>query len=129
MKSPTLAQIIATAKNGIWYSDAVAWAERNEILRDCINNDFDWHAPLTREQGIVTLHGYARFQGKDTGVRDDLPRYTDAGDISQWALEAFRWSVGADIVVGNTLTTLVPLATFTRAQSAMVFMKYFTLAP
>ena len=53
--------------------------------------------------------------------------FTDAGSVSDWALEALIWAVDNGIVTGMTDTTIVPQGSATRAQAAIMFMRYMSV--
>ncbi len=58
--------------------------------------------------------------GEDTNILS----YTDAFDISEYAVPAFQWACGAGIIEGVTDSTLVPGGTATRAQAATMLMRF-----
>ena len=50
--------------------------------------------------------------------------FDDAADVSDWADEAMHWCVMNGIITGRTETTLVPGGSATRAEAAMILMRY-----
>lgn len=107
-----------------WYSDAVAWANGNGVVTGYGNGLFGGADSITREQLVVMLYRYARLMKHDTAAAGDLSAFTDAGDTSDWAVEALRWAYAEGLITGRTATTIVPQGTATRAEVAMILMRF-----
>ena len=103
-----------------YYSNAVAWAAANGVVSGYGDGRFGPNDPITREQMALILQGYARLEGKDVSARTDLSVYTDAGAVSNYALEAMRWARAVGLINGTSDTTLTPRGTATRAQAAVI---------
>ena len=58
--------------------------------------------------------------GEDTNILS----YTDAMEISEYAVPAMQWACGAGIIGGVTASTLLPERTATRAQVATMLMRF-----
>ena len=104
----------------MYYADAVAWAAANGVVSGYGDGRFGPNDPITREQMALILQGYARLEGKDVSARTDLSVYTDAGAVSNYALEAMRWARAVGLINGTSDTTLTPRGTATRAQAAVI---------
>ena len=111
-------------KIGEWYSDAILWASENEIVFGYDSVTFGLNNPVTREQAVAIIHRYAKSKDLDVSQSADLTLYTDADDISDWALDAMKWAIAAEIIQGRTPTTIAPQGTSTRAEIAMVFKRF-----
>lgn len=109
---------------GQYYTDAVAWAAANKIVEGYGNNTFGPNDDITREQMATILYRYAVYKGYDVSGLADLSDYTDAGSISSWALTAMRWVNNESLIGGRTATTLVPKGTATRAEAAVILMRF-----
>ena len=48
----------------------------------------------------------------------------DAGEISDWALEAMRWAAATGLIEGDEFGNLTPTATSTRAQAATFMLRF-----
>ena len=107
-----------------WYTDAVAWANENGIVSGYGNGLFGGNDSITREQLVVMLYRYAKFMKHDTAAAGDLSAFTDAGDASDWAVEALRWAYAEGLITGRTATTIVPQGTATRAEVATLLMRF-----
>ena len=77
--SSAFADVVA----GQWYSDAVLWAEQNEIINGYENGFFGTNDPITREQMITILWRYS-----DSPAVSDLLSFADVAAISDYAEEA-----------------------------------------
>lgn len=109
---------------GTWYTAAVNWAAANDIVTGYGSGKFGPMDPITREQMAAILFRYADFKGMDTTARADLSGYTDAGDISAYAVEAMSWANAEGFITGTTATTLKPQGSATRAQVATILTRY-----
>lgn len=83
----------ADVPEGQWYSDAVAWATENNIVKGVSENKFAPDEDITREQMVLIIYRYAKMQGFDAGGASNLENFTDAKDVSDWALDAIRWAI------------------------------------
>ena len=111
-----------TEGGATWYEKSVAWAVANG-LSDGTNLD----GGITREQLAAIMYRYAMLQGKLSGIGADLQVYTDADSISDWAVDAMSWAVGAGLIKGVAPATLDPQGSASRAQVAAIFMRYAEL--
>jgi len=109
---------------GLWYTDAVKWAEANEIVEGYSPDKFGPNDLITREQLAAIMYRYSAFKGYDVSKAADLTGYTDASSISDWAVPAMKWAVAEGLIAGRTTTTLVPRGNATRAEAAAILMRY-----
>lgn len=107
-----------------WYTDAVNWAAANQITSGVGDMRFAPNDSLTREQMIVFFYQYAQYKGYDVDALDSLDCYSDSETISDYAIRAFQWAVGAEIIHGTSDTTLSPKYSGTRAQVATVLHQF-----
>ena len=109
---------------GQWYSDAVAWAAANGIVNGITSTEFAPDSDLSREQMALIIYRFAKMQGFDVAGASNLENFTDAKDVSAWALDALSWANKTELVNGTSETTLSPKATATRAQVAAILMRF-----
>lgn len=108
-----------------WYAQAVAWAASEGIVSGYGNGAFGPGDPVTREQLAVMLYRYAQHEGYDTTQGGMAIReYADYDQISDFAREALDWAVSAGIINGTSATTLSPSGSATRAQVAVILMRF-----
>ena len=101
-----------------WYAAGCEWAKANGIS-DGTNPE----APVTREQLAAMLYRYAALKGRDLTAGENL-NFTDASDVSAYALPALQWATGEKILTGSN-GALTPQATATRAHLAAILHRYF----
>ena len=110
-----------------WYADAVTWAAENGIVGGYGGGLFGPEDNITREQLATILYRYAQAKGYDVSVGEDtnILSYTDALEISEYAIPAMQWAVGAGIINGtDDGSTLTPQGDATRAQIATMLMRF-----
>ena len=103
-----------------WYTEAVRWAASEGIVTGVSDTSFAPNAEITREQLAAILWRYAGGPEADGG----LAAYSDAAQVSAYAVNAMSWCVEQGIITGTTETTLAPQGTATRAQAAAMLMRF-----
>lgn len=111
-----------------WYTDAVLWASGSGIVNGYGSNRFGGSDPVTREQLAAMLYRYAKFMQYDVSSSGKLSAYTDASRVSDWALEAMQWANAAGLITGRSSASLAPQGTATRAEVAIILMRFAELA-
>ena len=109
---------------GSFYTEAVAWAYSNGIVKGMTATTFAPNASVTREQLVTFLYRYAKLQGEDVTVTGELKGYTDTDKLGDFAMEAMTWAVENEIINGMGGGKLAPKDTATRAQFATVLMRF-----
>ena len=72
------------------------------------------------------LYRYAKLDGQGfTGAWMFPLDYPDANNVSEWANEAMHWMIMKGIINGMG-GRLKPQSSATRAQTATMFMRYYT---
>ncbi|MBQ7500572.1 MAG: S-layer homology domain-containing protein, partial [Clostridia bacterium] len=104
---------------GAWYSEAVAWAYDSGIVSGTGDGLFAPDDNVTREQIAVIMYSLC---GDDNTA--DISGYSDADDVSAWAVEAFGWAVGSGYISGVGDNMLSPGTDSTRAQSLQILYRY-----
>ena len=108
-----------------YYAEAIRWATSKGIVGGYGGGVFGPNDPITREQLAVMLYRYAQHEGYDTTQGGMAIReYADYEQISDFALEAMNWAVSAGIINGTSATTLSPSGSATRAQVAVILMRF-----
>ena len=105
-----------------YYADAVAWASKNGIVAGYSNEEYMPDKTISREQMAAIMYRYVKYKGADTSIGENtnILSYDDFDKISEYAIPAMQWSAGSSVMVGRTDTTLNPLETTTRAETAAV---------
>ena len=107
------------------YMDAVLWAWENRVVMGTSDTTFSPDSGITREMLAVILYRFAG--GNADEHRADLSAFEDAGDISDWALDAVQWTVDIGLIKGTSDVTLSPGGDVTRAQLATLIMRYASM--
>ena len=112
---------------GQWCSEAIRWATSEGVVTGYGNGLFGTNDPITREQLATMLWRYAQTEGYDVSIGEDtnILSYTDVADLSEYAIPAMQWAVGAGIINGTgDGSTLSPQGQATRAQAAMMLQRF-----
>ena len=114
---------------GTWYADAIAWAQREDVVRGYTDTVFGPEDLITREQLVTILYRYEEKFGELKEVPADyVLAFSDAADTSPWAEDAMRWAALTGLVKGyGGSEKLVPGGRASRAESAEIFKRW--LAP
>ncbi len=123
---PAQASAFADVPQTNWAADAVSWAAENGCVKGTSSTAFDPSGNITREQAMTILF---RYSGGNTGMETMLggiynKQFTDSTSIHSWARPAVYWAVYNGILAGDTASTLAPTKTATRAQTAVIFLRY-----
>jgi len=110
--------------SGQWYSAAVAWAAQNGIVDGYGNGTFGPNESITREQMAAILYRYASYKGYSVTASSSISDYSDAPQVSSYAQTAMSWANATGLITGTTATTLAPKGSATRAQAAMILMRF-----
>jgi hypothetical protein len=114
----------ADVKSGEWYTDAVLWANMNNIVTGFGGDLFGTNDVVTREQLAAILYRYAQYKGYDVTKTASLTAFTDAGSISSWAQTAVQWAVAEGLITGTTATALSPATGASRGTVATILMRF-----
>jgi|GEM_PF-3907272 len=104
-----------------WYADAVAWAVSKGIVNGYSDGRFGPDDKITREQLAVM---FWRYVGKPAVSNKEL-RFTDAGKVADYALDALCWAVENGVINGKDNNVLDPQGLATRAQTAQILKNFF----
>ena len=104
-----------------WYKPAILWAANNGIVNGVTSTTFAPDEAITREQ-IATI--VWRTNGKpdsNYGLS-----FTDAAQISEYAVTAMRWAVETGLFRGDDTRLLRPTDSATRAELSAILMRYLS---
>lgn len=113
-----------TVVSGEWYAVARQWAMENGV-----SDGTNPNGVITREQLATMLYRFAKNKGLvQEPVTADLSVFVDAGQISDYALDAMRWAVSVGLLNGMDGNRLAPQGSAARAQVAAMLMRFDQLA-
>ncbi len=104
-----------------WYAKAVTWASKKGVASGYSNGTFGPDNQLTREQMVTILYNVAGRPATNTSA---LAQFNDRGQVAAYAVNGFSWAVSNKVVSGTSNTTLSPRGTATRAQVAVILIRY-----
>lgn len=104
-----------------WYAKAVTWASEKGVASGYSNGTFGPNNKLTREQMVTILYNVA---GRPATNASALAQFNDRGQVAAYAVNGFSWAVSNKVVSGTSNTTLGPRGTATRAQVAVILIRY-----
>ena len=104
-----------------WYAKAVTWASKKGVVSGYSNGTFGPDNQLTREQMVTILYNVA---DKPETNPSAISQYSDYRQVADYAADGFSWAVSNKVVSGTSSTTLSPRGTATRAQVAVILVRY-----
>ncbi len=109
-----------------WYYEHIDYVFLNGVMDGAGNGNFEPETIVTRAQMDVILYRYEQkvenggfAEGEDFDL--DFP---DADDIDDWALEASKWCVRAEVIEGRDDGAYDPTGSAERCEMATVLAKY-----
>ncbi len=107
-----------------WYTDAVEWAAKNEIVTGYTTGKFGPNDSVTREQLAAILYRYAQLKGYDVAGSDSLSGCTDSATVSAYAVSAVKWAVDGDMLL-TANGKLRPREAANRAEVAAAMASFY----
>ncbi len=114
-------------KDGMWYYDAVSWANANGIVNGVNENEFNPDGEVTREQAATILYRYIKYLDMSAQRKGDLSKFRDSDKVSPWAKEAMEWATGEGIITGKPDNILAPKGNATRTEVAAILTRLITI--
>ena len=115
--------VFTDADAGAWYSDAVSWAAKNNIISGYGGGTFGVNDPTTREQAVTILWRYAG-EPENTATAD----ISDMSSVSSWAQAAVRWADSNGILAGMTENNRFdPKTNIKRGEVASMLYHYLSI--
>ena len=115
-------------KSGSYCDDATAWAAANGIVTGYESGEFRPGQAITRQEMAAILYRYAQYKKLDTSVGEDtnILSFEDASQLSDYAIPAMQWAVGAGVINGTAASTLSPRGDASRAQVANILYRFLS---
>ncbi len=128
-KEPSIVQDTAFAdvSADAYYSKAVDWANKDGVVLGYGNGLFGPSNTITREQMAAILYRYAQLKGYDVSKRIMLDSFTDGGKTAGYAQTAMEWAVASNLISGKENNILDPNGNATRAEVAVILMRFTDL--
>lgn len=103
-------------KSGEWYEKAIKWATEKEITKGYGDGTFGVDNFITREQLVTFFYRYANKNGIKEDI--DISSFSDANEISKFALDSMKWAVGIGLITGKEENNIDPQGYATSAELA-----------
>jgi len=113
--------------NNEWFAPYITWAFNNGIVTGTSPATFHPHGNITRQEFATMVYRYAMEMTRFRDVYMASAQWvelTDRGQIAPWARCALRWMNFGGIVTGSTEITINPTGTATRAEAAVMMMRF-----
>lgn len=113
--------------SGVWYSDAIAWAEASEIVNGIGGGKFAPNAYITREDLMTMFYRYADYSGRNMPKEyhfSTLQYFKDRLQLSYYAITPMEWALTEGLIYGESVTQLNPSALATRAQLSAILHRF-----
>lgn len=122
----TTSKVFEDVPSGKWYTAAVNWANKNEIVKGVDATHFEPNEQITREQIVTIFFRYSKtVEGFDVTSTTDITKVLkDADKVSNYALDAVKWSVAIKLIVGDQNSNFNPKDNATRAEVATMMMRF-----
>jgi hypothetical protein len=124
--SSTNAASFSDVESGKWYTDAISWANANDIVNGLGDGLFGTNNNITREQMATILYRYNNEQGMSVSASGDISGFPDGDSVSSYAEEAMSWAIGSGIITGKDSaegTILDPKGNASRAEVATMLKR------
>ena len=108
-----------------WYASALNWAAEKGYVKGKTLNRFDPDGAVTRQEAMTVLFrhsGAAVVNGAVSKLYENS--FTDTEKIAEWAKSGLYWAIYKGLIVGNGNARLTPAENASRAQMAVIFMRY-----
>ncbi|MBE7009629.1 MAG: S-layer homology domain-containing protein, partial [Ruminococcaceae bacterium] len=105
-----------------WFNAAVGWAYENGVVTG-YGGTFGAQDNITRQDMATILYRYAKQAGYDVSKTASLDKFSDAGNVADYALDAMRWAVGMGLIEGSD-GKLAAQQSATRAQVAAIMTRF-----
>lgn len=121
-----LSKFVDVAENE-YYTDAIAWAAANGIVKGETEDSFSPNGIVLREQTAAILYRYAKYKGIDVSVEASEMAFEDADSISEYAQDAMLWAVSTGLIKGVSEDRLAPQNGTERCQMATMLVRFMNL--
>jgi len=112
-------------KEDAWYADATLWARENGITTGKSQTQFAPSEPVTREEAATFFYRYALKNGQvSSSAAPALTQFQDAHAVSSYAQKALSWATDCGLIKGTSENLLSPALHATRAEAAVLLMRF-----
>lgn len=102
------------------YMTSISIAKSYGLIEGYGNGSFKPDAKITREEAMVILGKVINFTNLEASSTANLGQFTDAKEVSTWAVKDVEKAVATKIFNGKLNQTIKPKDVFTKAEAAVV---------
>lgn len=110
---------VNTADSSPWYEKGMTWAVENGVSDGNNGNN-----NVTRQEIVTMLYRYAKLKGMDVSRQADLDSFADSEQVADWAKDAMRWAVCANIMRGKDGNRIDPHGAAARVEVAAMVARF-----
>jgi len=105
----------------VWYAGYVGKAHEYGLIEGIGGGLYEPERTISREEAMLIIQRAAGIAGY-TGRVGNISSFPDANRVSSWALNAARWNVGSELILGRD-GVLDPKANITRAETSSLVLR------
>jgi len=121
--------LIPSQTAGSETNDAHVWATVNDIIPDIYASGlWGMDRSLDRDQAVLLVFNYARYQGLNVSQRANITRYTDYSRVRPVARDAMSWAIAAGLMNDTSATQLSPKSVLNCGQIGDILYRFETTA-
>lgn len=109
---------------GVYYYDAVNWAEQNGIIQGVSADLFGTDESITRQQMAAILLRYAEWADKEISLVRENVTFTDSVKVSDYSRKAVETLYRAGVINGKSDNLFDPQGGATRAEVAAMLHRF-----
>ena len=109
--------------NNLYYTNAIAWASKNEIVKGIGNKQFAPDRSITREELATIIVRYIQKFGIEVEGNTVTQAYTDENEIASYAKENVKIMQEKGLMTGKNNNQFDPKGQATRAEVATLMMR------
>ena len=106
-----------------YYTKAISWASKENLVSGYSNGNFGPEDSITREQIAKILYRYAEYKGYDVTASSSLTSFDDDEAVSSYAVKYMKWAVAEGFIQGSN-NKLNPKGNATRAEIAAILKRF-----
>ena len=117
------------AKGSI-YEKPILWAKESGLVNGYSETSFGPDDYVTRQQAAAIIHRYAQVKGYDVSVGENtnILSYEDVSEVAEYAIAAFQYVLGADIMPEKSAAVIKPNSFVARAEFAEMLKRFFSIS-
>ena len=120
---PDSAAGFSDVKGGQWYTAAMSWALRKNLIRGYEDGSYRPEALITREEMCVILDRLMQQRGET--LHTGKLSFADTASISVWARDSVARMTALGLIRGAENNRFFPQRTTTRAEAATVMLRIY----